>query len=343
MKNMVTIIAAMGIMLSSAPVNAFCAADTAAASVTAEADTNDIKAFAGKWAHQVSKGNTTVDMSAKNIGTMEINADASYKYTDAEGKTFTGTVKLGSENIGGTEFTVLSFYEGALLRFIASYSESRPDVLSLGNGGLAQFAREAAVTADIKELSGKWTHQISSGNDTVDKGAKNIGAVEINADASYKYTDAEGRTSTGTVKLGSENIGGTELTVLSFYEGAELKFTASYSESRPDVLSLGNGGLAQFARDTALSVPVAYSLGDINNDNAINAVDASKVLSYYAMTSTNKEGGFTDAQKKAADVNGDGYVNSVDASNILACYAYNSTSNSKVLSFEEYRTASTKA
>ena len=236
MKNMITIIAAMGIMLSAAPVNAFCAADTAAVSVTAEADTIDIMSFAGKWAHQVSKGNTTVDMSAKNIGTVEINADASYKYTDAEGKTFTGTVKLGSENIGGTEFTVLSFYEGA-----------------------------------------------------------------------------------------------------------SLKFTASYSESRPDVLSLGNGGLAQFARDTALSVPVAYSLGDINNDNAVNAVDASKVLSYYAMTSTNKEGGFTDAQKKAADVNGDGYVNSVDASNILACYAYNSTSHSKVLSFEEYRTASTKA
>jgi len=341
MKNMVTIIAAMGIMLSSAPVNALCAADTAAASVTAEADTIDIMSFAGKWTHQVSKGNTTVDKSAANIGTMEINADASYKYTDADGKTSTGTVKLGSENIGGTEFTVLSFYEGAELKFTASYSESRPDVLSLGNGGLAQFAREAAVTADVKDLAGKWTHQVSKGNTTVDKSAANIGTMEINADASYKYTDADGKTSTGTVKLGSENIGGTEFTVLSFYEGAELKFTASYSESRPDVLSLGNGGLAQFARETAISV--AYSLGDINHDKAVNAVDASKVLSYYAMTSTNKEGGFTDAQKKAADVNGDGYVNSVDASNILACYAYNSTSHSNVLSFEEYRTASTKA
>ena len=66
-------------------------------------------------------------------------------------------------------------------------------------------------------------------------------------------------------------------------------------------------------------------LGDINDDEKINAVDASEVLSYYARISTNKDGGFTDEQKKAADVNKDGLINAVDASCILSYYAYTST------------------
>ena len=193
--------------------------------------------------------------------------------------------------------------------------------------------------ADIKAFTGKWTHQVSEGNITVDKSAKNVGTVEINADFTYKYTDAEGKTSAGTVKLGTDKIEETEFTVLSFYEGTALKYTA-YSLTGTDVLSLGNGNMARFVKAAEAA---AYSLGDVNNDNVINAIDASNILSHYAMSSTSKGGSFTEAQIKAADVNGDGAVNSVDASNILACYAYNSTSNSKVLSFEEYRTASAKA
>jgi hypothetical protein len=60
-----------------------------------------------------------------------------------------------------------------------------------------------------------------------------------------------------------------------------------------------------------------YPLGDVNNDGHTNAVDASSVLSYYAMISTNKDGGFDDNQKAAADVNHDGSINAVDASCIL--------------------------
>ena len=68
----------------------------------------------------------------------------------------------------------------------------------------------------------------------------------------------------------------------------------------------------------------------------INAVDASSVLAYYALISTNNEGDYNDGQKLAADVNGDGMINAVDASIILSYYAYMSTTNDKVLSFEEY-------
>lgn len=81
---------------------------------------------------------------------------------------------------------------------------------------------------------------------------------------------------------------------------------------------------------------VAYLLGDVNNDGKINAVDASSVLAYYAMISTNKDGGYTEEQQLAADVDHDGKINAVDASNILAYYAYLSTTKEEIISMEEY-------
>lgn len=76
--------------------------------------------------------------------------------------------------------------------------------------------------------------------------------------------------------------------------------------------------------------------GDINNDGRINAVDASAVLSYYAMVSTSQDGGFTEAQKQAAEVNNDSTINAVDASGILAYYAYTSTASGEVISIEDF-------
>jgi hypothetical protein len=82
--------------------------------------------------------------------------------------------------------------------------------------------------------------------------------------------------------------------------------------------------------------PVEYDLGDVNNDDRIDAVDASSVLSYYAKISTDQDGGYTEAQKLAADVNNDGLINAVDASDILAYYAYASASNEEAMPIEEY-------
>ena len=87
---------------------------------------------------------------------------------------------------------------------------------------------------------------------------------------------------------------------------------------------------------TAPVKPVTYTLGDVNNDGKINAIDASSVLAYYARISTNQEGGYTDEQILAADVTHDGLINAVDASNILAYYAYVSTAKEDIMSIEEY-------
>uniref|UniRef100_UPI0025EF40BE dockerin type I domain-containing protein n=1 Tax=uncultured Ruminococcus sp. TaxID=165186 RepID=UPI0025EF40BE len=71
-------------------------------------------------------------------------------------------------------------------------------------------------------------------------------------------------------------------------------------------------------------------LGDVDNDGLINAVDASIVLTYYAMMSTNQKGDFNDTQKKAADVDKNGDINAVDASYILSYYAYTSTTKDTI-------------
>lgn len=71
-----------------------------------------------------------------------------------------------------------------------------------------------------------------------------------------------------------------------------------------------------------------FTLGDATEDNKIDAVDASKVLSAYAMIATGHDSGLTSAQESASDVNTDNKVDAVDASIILSYYAYTATGGS---------------
>jgi hypothetical protein len=66
--------------------------------------------------------------------------------------------------------------------------------------------------------------------------------------------------------------------------------------------------------------------GDVDLDGSVTAVDASKVLNYYAKSSVNEEvSTVTEAQMQyMADINTDGIVDSVDAAAILWTYAKNS-------------------
>ena len=87
---------------------------------------------------------------------------------------------------------------------------------------------------------------------------------------------------------------------------------------------------------TSTTQTAAYNCGDIDNNKKINSVDASMVLTYYAMISTKSNGNLSDNQKKAADVDKNGVINAADASNILSYYTYTSTIKDSVKSFEEY-------
>lgn len=74
-----------------------------------------------------------------------------------------------------------------------------------------------------------------------------------------------------------------------------------------------------------------YELGDINEDDVIDARDASLALNDYALTATGAASLLTAEQFLAADVNGDEVVDARDASVILSYYAYTATSGTKSL------------
>ena len=60
-----------------------------------------------------------------------------------------------------------------------------------------------------------------------------------------------------------------------------------------------------------------YALGDVNEDNIVNASDAARVLVASANIGSGQDSGLTDAQFNRADYNQDGNVNALDASKIL--------------------------
>ncbi len=69
-------------------------------------------------------------------------------------------------------------------------------------------------------------------------------------------------------------------------------------------------------------------LGDINDDDTINASDASDILSDYANISS---GGISALDKNIADVNKDGKIDASDSSMILAYYAYTSSGGTQTI------------
>jgi len=81
----------------------------------------------------------------------------------------------------------------------------------------------------------------------------------------------------------------------------------------------------------AISTP---AFGDFNGDGAINAIDASEILTIYTRTATNNTKP-TSNELAYCDVNKDGAVNAVDASYVLSFYAYNATNKTKI-SFTDY-------
>ena len=65
--------------------------------------------------------------------------------------------------------------------------------------------------------------------------------------------------------------------------------------------------------------------GDFNNDGAVNAIDATEILQYYADISTGVENYWSEEKKRSADINGDGEILATDATWVLMYYAYLST------------------
>ena len=78
----------------------------------------------------------------------------------------------------------------------------------------------------------------------------------------------------------------------------------------------------KYAKENGFRFIELMSYGDVNNDDAVNALDASLVLTEYAIISTSKTTTFDSKQKLIADVDKNNTIDAVDASNILSYYAY---------------------
>lgn len=84
-------------------------------------------------------------------------------------------------------------------------------------------------------------------------------------------------------------------------------------------------------RNLRIIVSDSFMLGDANIDGRIDAVDASLVLSDYALTATGGESSLNEIQQAAAEVNKDGNIDAIDASAILSYYAYTATGGTSSL------------
>ena len=125
-------------------------------------------------------------------------------------------------------------------------------------------------------------------------------------------------------------------------------FNASFKDNAPggsyDIEFYNNGAyftsvIPRYLDDLTKTIevyPAEYSeglrinasdrlLGDVDNNDSIDAVDASKILSAYAQMATDQPSGFTPEQEAAADIDGNREITSVDASGVLAYYAYTAT------------------
>lgn len=274
----------------------------------------DIKEYVGKWIYEVSDGNHIVEEGSYFNGTVEIKEDGSYTYTDADGKVTTGTVNSDyDEYSDGSYSPIVMFYENSKFSFGGHYDLSNQDWIYIGNGGMTRLVRDKGEYPEMKALAGKWKYQAAVGNGTVDKGSKDSGTVEIKADGTYSFTDADEKVKTGKVRLGSETVGGARLITVSFKDSTDILFGGYYRSDSPDEIAIGNGGTARLVRDNEVKPTLC---GDANCDKKVDLSDAVLIMQCISNPSKYSENGsdknrITSQGKANADCfnTGDGVTN----------------------------------
>ena len=131
------------------------------------------------------------------------------------------------------------------------------------------------------------------------------------------------------VDLDKDNISGTFIDFMIFQFVAESPFSVpAYKRDLYYLQLVEQKGLIDLSdiKPYIEKLCKDKEIGDVDFDGNITAVDASKVLNYYAKTSVNEDiSTVTEVQMNyMADINTDGIVDSVDAAVILKTYAKNS-------------------
>lgn len=97
------------------------------------------------------------------------------------------------------------------------------------------------------------------------------------------------------------------------FTGSDAAYPMTMTSGTYYVYLVGDGKeFSASAPAASFTYEAGYTLGDVNNDGKINALDAILILRA-AVDLTN----LNDVQEKAADMNGDGRVNALDAIEVL--------------------------
>ena len=133
------------------------------------------------------------------------------------------------------------------------------------------------------------------------------------------------------------DYGSTEAAVMAVEAGADLLLSPeNFYEAADGVEEAVRSGRIPESRidesvirilamkSRKMQLETSAETGDVNDDGAVDARDASAILAEYANTSSATGDTFTQKQNAAADVNGDGAVDARDASAVLAYYAASS-------------------
>ncbi len=102
------------------------------------------------------------------------------------------------------------------------------------------------------------------------------------------------------------------------------------------IVKCNEGSTAEeYAKTTGVKLELMQSdnisLGDLNADASVDAVDAAEILIAAAKIGSGSDPELTQDQLKAADVNGDGFINASDASFVLQYAAYVGTGGKDTL------------
>ncbi len=103
---------------------------------------------------------------------------------------------------------------------------------------------------DISELVGQWKYQVAPEGMNITAGVTDNGIIDIKGDSTYVYTDLEGKTHSGTVRVDYDTFGGDyRIPFFAFSEGDEFFIGCYCQNEHSDVYVTGNGGESQIVRN----------------------------------------------------------------------------------------------
>ena len=162
MKKMISCIAALAIIAAAPAATVFAAESEpstgAEASVTSETayDVTDIRNITGRWKYQVAEEGENVTAGVTDNGFIDVKEDGTFIYTDLEGKTIAGTVKVDYDTFGG-EFKVpfFAFYGDSVYELVirTKIVETAPRSLKSMNAEDASLARAVTQARMLEALA----------------------------------------------------------------------------------------------------------------------------------------------------------------------------------------------